>query len=206
MVLRCKILKYQPKNELMVCWNTLQHIIISFSFPTAPSGPPLNFTASPLDPRTLELTWSPPASDRRNGLVRGYRLIVLSQLDGTVELNTTTVGQRLMVADLHPDYTYMCSVSAFTVGLGPAATSTVQLLEDSEYIYNNRGEGGRYDNQRATKLELFIKKSFLFYPLYRLCMLQYSGPSLIRTPLIRNLTNSNPHTLINDIHSYFDVH
>ena len=33
---------------------------------------------------------------------------------------------------------------------------------------------------------------------------QYSRPSLIRTPLIQNLTNLNPHT--NDSRSYFDAH
>ena len=58
------------------------------------------------------------------------------------ETDTTTTYifnvTQLTVIDLHPYYTYKCSVAAETVGLGPYSTIlTVQLDEDSESILMN---------------------------------------------------------------------
>ena len=93
----------------------------SWCLPTlpAPTGPPLNISHSSPTPSTLILTWSPPDPSYRNGVVRGY-LVVISEMETSRLLYFNTSTPPLSIPSLHPFYTYNCSVSAYTVGLpGP---------------------------------------------------------------------------------------
>ena len=98
----------------------------------APSGPPLGLSAVAQDSRTLELSWGPPAEENRNGIVRKYNITVLTR-DGDGETRSiTTMQTRETVPNLHPHYTYVCTVLAITVSAGPSASVSAQLPEDSE--------------------------------------------------------------------------
>ena len=40
----------------------------------APEKPPLNVVCVALNSPSLQITWQPPWADRRNGIIRGYRV------------------------------------------------------------------------------------------------------------------------------------
>ena len=81
---------------------------------------------------SLILSWDPPLNESQNGIIRSY---VIQILEDDTSTTTTHYSNNtlLTVNNLHPYYTYKCSVAAFTVGLGPySAILTVQLDEDSK--------------------------------------------------------------------------
>ena len=92
--------------------------------PTAPSGPPLEVVAVVLNPNTIRLSWSPPSNNHLNGVIRSYSINVTELPTGDFREFTAPANDHelmLIVQQLHPFYTYECTVAAFTVGLGPAA-------------------------------------------------------------------------------------
>jgi len=92
-----------------------------------PSGPPQALTATPSDAWTLILTWSPPAEEDRNGVIRGYRVNITEVTTGQAQMFETEELQ-LTVQSLHPHSSYYCGVAARTaIGLGP-------------FVYNIRAE------------------------------------------------------------------
>ncbi|KAL5477126.1 hypothetical protein EMCRGX_G023872 [Ephydatia muelleri] len=98
---------------------------------TSPTGPPLNISYSTPNPSTLILNWSPPDPSYRNGVVRGY-LVVISEMETSRPLYFNTSTPPLSIPSLHPFYTYNCSVSAYTVGLpGPYSSSYLVRMPQS---------------------------------------------------------------------------
>ena len=97
----------------------------------APSAPPLVLTAEKTSD-SLTLSWDPPANESRNGVIQRYVIRILED-DTSTSTDYYSSTTQITVSDLHPYYTYKCSVAAETVGVGPyTAIVTVQLDEDSE--------------------------------------------------------------------------
>ena len=85
---------------------------------------------SPLSSTSISLSWSPPPLDDQNGIIREYRISITEDETGDV-MSLTSSSTSVTVTSLHPYYTYRCSVSAYTVDIGPATSeSTVRTLED----------------------------------------------------------------------------
>jgi len=83
---------------------------------------------------SLTLSWEPPAVESQNGVIRQYVIRITEEETSAVMLHYANSVQ-VMVEDLHPYYTYTCSVAAETVEVGPYSTNvTVQLDEDSMQI------------------------------------------------------------------------
>ena len=79
----------------------------------------LHVNHSTPNPITLTLTWSPPDPSYRNGVLRGY-MVVITELETSRTQQFSTSAPPLSIPSLHPFYTYNCTVSAYTVGLpGP---------------------------------------------------------------------------------------
>ena len=97
---------------------------------TVPSGPPQGLTATPSDAWTIVLTWSPPAEEDRNGVIRGYTVNVTAAITGRTWQFETAMTQ-FTVQSLHPHYSYNCSVASRTaIGLGPFTYNiTVEMPE-----------------------------------------------------------------------------
>ena len=109
------------------CVHTSLYIHCSF---TVPSGTPRGLSATPSDARTLVLTWSPPAEEDKNGVIRGYTVNITEVNTGrTWQLQTGNTW--LTVQSLHPHYSYRCSVAARTaIGVGPYTyIATAELPE-----------------------------------------------------------------------------
>ena len=89
-----------------------------FLLVSAPSGPPVGIAVTALDSRSINITWSPPTSDTINGVVRQY--IINVTVSETLEMfEYITSNTYLYLTGLHPHYTYVTVVSAFTVAQGP---------------------------------------------------------------------------------------
>ena len=95
-------------------------------------GTPQEFSATPVDSRTIELTWQPPPSDELNGVIRQY-VVNVTDLATKEQHIFTTMEMSMRVEMLHPFYSYLCSVAAETsVGQGPYSTRIVHLPADSK--------------------------------------------------------------------------
>ncbi len=94
-----------------------------------PSGPPTNFATTSIDSRTLNLSWSPPAANHRNGILRYYLVVVQSALSNETR-NISSSYNSIAIIGLRPYTQYTCTISAGTIGLGPF--SLVRLITTPE--------------------------------------------------------------------------
>lgn len=69
------------------------------------------------------MSWTPPVADDQNGIIREYRVQIV-ELESGMIYNHVTPTTSITVSSLHPDYTYGCSVAAFTVAEGPYSDKT----------------------------------------------------------------------------------
>lgn len=83
---------------------------------------------------TIDVTWELPQPEHQNGIIREYNIIVKNTVTNEdIYLNTS--ARFTVVGDLHPHYTYIVSVAASTVSIGPYSVGTpVTLPPDSESI------------------------------------------------------------------------
>ena len=96
----------------------------------APTAPPENLHATPLDSRTLHIAWQPPVEEERNGIIRRY-VINITELNSGNEYQLENSSTKITVQDLHPFYRYSYSVAAETVALGPSTPgSIIKMPED----------------------------------------------------------------------------
>ena len=81
------------------------------------------------------LTWQPPQFELQNGLIRQYHIAVTHNRTGlmyTVISNTT----EYLLQNLFPFHTYIFTVAAETVGIGPYSPElAVTLLEDGKLSF-----------------------------------------------------------------------
>jgi netrin-G3 ligand len=103
----------------------------------APSGGPTTVFIKRLGPTVLEITWSPPEVEKRNGIIVSYRLCAKEVSDSSPCHNNVVVGgteRRLPIAGLKPYTWYAVSVEAGTTGgYGPQTE-----------FHHRTGEWGKY--------------------------------------------------------------
>ena len=99
----------------------------------APSGPPQDLAVHSITSSSLQLTWELPSPEEQNGLVQSYDIVVFEiDTDTTKSVYQDFQHHSVHVSDLHPYYHYELSVAAFTVGLGPYASTTIQTKQDGK--------------------------------------------------------------------------
>lgn len=107
-----------------------QQILCTYS---VPDMSPSNLTGMAQDPATILLSWDQPAG-RHNGIIQEYRLNITEVETGRVFHNVSAITS-LVINNLHPDYTYEWTVTAFTVGEGPYSYSyRVTTFEDGKQL------------------------------------------------------------------------
>ena len=98
----------------------------------APSSAPSITTSFAVDSSTVALQWTPPPVEDHNGIIRKY-LINATALQTGVSTITETTGTTGIVVSLIPSFTYVFSVSAYTVKAGPyTPLITISLPEDGK--------------------------------------------------------------------------
>lgn len=103
-----------------------------FIFSSAPSGPPVDVVLNATDSHTLSISWHPPIDEQRNGIIRGYT-VTLTEVDTGVTTVISSNSTQVVLQNLHPFFTYNCTVAASTIILGPSSnTVTITMPEDGE--------------------------------------------------------------------------
>ena len=104
-------------------------------FISAPSAPPEEVQVLAVDSKTLELMWQPPDNRSRNGIIQRYH-INITELDTQSTFLLETTALSVVVDNLHPYYSYSCSVAAETVELGPfSVVIVITLPEDCKPLF-----------------------------------------------------------------------
>ena len=83
-----------------------------------------------VDSSTIQLSWFAPDKDDHNGIIREYRVNV-TEIETGQQVQRAVTTTSVVIATLHPFYTYSWTVAAVTVDEGPySPTSTVTTPED----------------------------------------------------------------------------
>ena len=83
---------------------------------------------------SVQLQWEPPPPLYHNGLIRSYT-VLCTELETNRTITETSAVTEMTLRDLHPYYTYNCSVAAVTVREGPFSDSIItKTLEDGMLI------------------------------------------------------------------------
>ena len=105
----------------------LKVIIIHFTFfwvafCTVPSGFPQDVSIDSTTSQSVEISWSPPLLEERNGNISSYTITVSRQgSDSLIQL--TSVTTSITVNMLNPFTTYTVTVTASTsIGVGPPSS------------------------------------------------------------------------------------
>ena len=89
----------------------------------APSGPPTFVRVTQLGTTVLQISWSPPVPEKRNGLISGYQVCLMEEnekdpCDNHISLPRTQ--KTYSFTSLVPDTVYVVHVEAETaIGIGP---------------------------------------------------------------------------------------
>ena len=87
-------------------------------------------TSYAVDSSTVALQWNPPPVEDHNGIIRKYLVNATAVETGKYTLTEIT-GTTGIIVSLVPSFTYMFSVSAYTVSAGPySPVITITLPED----------------------------------------------------------------------------
>ena len=120
-------------SETQSC--TLFKCPISYELPIfiVPSAPPEISSVTPLDPRTLAVSWVPPLAENLNGIVTVYSVNIVHLVEQNISVYTSATTE-LVVTDLQPFNRYSISIAAATVvGYGPQTQEyTIEMPEDGE--------------------------------------------------------------------------
>ena len=95
-------------------------------------SPPQNLTVTPINSRSVHLSWSLPLLEHHNGVIRQF-WINITEADTGRRFQQISVGTTFTVPSLHPFYTYWFSVAAYTVDLGPfSEPSMLKMPQDGK--------------------------------------------------------------------------
>ena len=95
-----------------------------------PGSPPDMIVITTVTSRSVTLTWKPPIEP--NGFITEYRFQCFGE-NHAVNSNVMGSQTTITLSGLLPYTNYSCSITAHTsAGGGPAATASVNTLQDSE--------------------------------------------------------------------------
>ena len=86
------------------------------------------------DLTSVFISWKPPLIEHRNGLIRGYNIVISSVSTAQVS-NYSTEDPYLFISNLQSNLEYMCKVAAFTVKRGPYSDITTVTVVPKKGIH-----------------------------------------------------------------------
>ena len=99
----------------------------------APAAATMDVSAVVVSSSSIRLTRASPPEEEQNGIITSYHITITESETGNVfEFSRDGTDSLIIVNSLHPFYTYLCTVAAFTIGLGPHATVEVQTLQEGK--------------------------------------------------------------------------
>ena len=103
-------------------------------FSTAPSFVPLTVVAEPLNATRALLLWEPPPPEHQNGVIEQYHITIKVNETGEVLQHFSTYTTTI-ISQLHPFYTYMFSVAAQTVAVGPYSSDISLKMPEAGILF-----------------------------------------------------------------------
>ena len=124
-----KIVQHLPLNTLSYHNNSIPPTTLLLP---VPSGPPLNLVAVSTSSHSAFLSWDPPSTLQRNGIIVGYLVHTVAESGRQSNHSVETTYFNVTAASITPYTTYYSMVAAKTVnGTGPfGEMATVRTLED----------------------------------------------------------------------------
>ena len=102
----------------------------------APTSAPVNTSGYAVDSTSISISWTPPPFEDQNGILRNY-VINITELETGITFSHLSLTTSISLYNLHPFYRYSVTVTAVTVGPGPATTVfTLQTREDGRFLFN----------------------------------------------------------------------
>ena len=77
-----------------------------------------------MGPTVFNLFWTPPLTEHRNGLIRGYVIQVTELETGRIEQFNTT-DKTIVIYGRHPFYRYSYVIAAESIGPGPYSVASL---------------------------------------------------------------------------------
>lgn len=117
-----------------------------FNHFTAPSGFPRGVSISAISSASVELSWTPPLPDERNGIITGYWATLTRRGTGLqVQLFSSTTS--IVFSMLNPFTSYVMTVSASTsVGLGPQSSQLTFTTAEDGIMLMHSCKAAKYSN------------------------------------------------------------
>ena len=109
--------------------STFSSLCLHLPVLIAPSSAPLNPSHQIISSRSFNISWHPPPVEDQNGDIQ-YYLIHLIEVDTNVTSPFFPTSTSITLTMLHPYYTYVYSISAFTVGEGPYTSENILTLPE----------------------------------------------------------------------------
>lgn len=98
--------------------KNLSNIHVYVHLSAVPTFVPLNVVAESLNATNAFLSWDPPPPEHQNGVIEQYHITITVTETGEMLKHLSTYNSTV-IGQLHPFYTYMFSVAAETVAVGP---------------------------------------------------------------------------------------
>ena len=100
---------------------------------TVPSGFPQDVSVDSITSQSVEISWSPPLLEERNGNITSYTVTV-SRQGSDLPIQLTSPTTSISVSMLNPFTSYTVTVAALTsIGMGPPSTLlTFRTAEDGK--------------------------------------------------------------------------
>ena len=97
-------------------------------YPVVPSGQPQGIVGTVLSSTRLQISWSPPLTGERNGVIRMYKINISGAETGQTDYMYTSDNTTLKTLySQHPYYHYDITVAAYTIGDGPFSHPAVRV-------------------------------------------------------------------------------
>ena len=125
-------LQRMVRGKLCNCMSiVLLFILIIYN--TVPSGFPQDVSVDSATSQSVDISWSPPLLEERNGIITSYTVTVSRQgSDSPIQIASPTTS--ISVSMLNPFTSYTVTVAALTsIGVGPPSTLlTFRTAEDGK--------------------------------------------------------------------------
>ena len=102
--------------------SILDHEFLVSLILTAPASAPTNISASEITSSSFTLSWSEIPMEDQNGIIREY-VINITEVNTGMTVQKVSTMNSLALENLHPYYTYMVIVAAYTIENGPYSNS-----------------------------------------------------------------------------------
>ena len=81
------------------------------------------------------MTWDPPLPRQQNGMIDEYGINV-TEINTGRRFQLSTNQTQITIGNLHPFYSYLCSVTAITVEEGPYTDSANVTTDEAGNLIN----------------------------------------------------------------------